>query len=111
MVRRSEKEVRHRRVQDSTTPSDGCSTSDRLISEKLSRDKGKRTYEVTGTAEFLSRVDHLLQTIAYLGGVGASRTVEFFVDGDGSDRLGVKGTESDVDKKKIDTDKDAVKVP
>jgi hypothetical protein len=52
-------------------------------------DKATRVYTITGTSEFLNRLDTHLAFIQWLGTVGHSATAGIGVDGDGSDRLRV----------------------
>lgn len=53
-------------------------------------DKGERMYVITGTEDFLKRLDTHLAFIQYLGSVGHSATAGIGVDGDGADRITVK---------------------
>lgn len=53
-------------------------------------DKGERTYVITGTEDFLKRLDTHLSFIQYLGAVGHSATAGIGVDGDGADRITVQ---------------------
>lgn len=79
-----------------------------VISEHLTK-----TYKISGTPEVVHRLEKFLTAAEYLGGVGASRDVSTFIDGDGPDRPKVEGV-SESDKKKylqdINTEKDLIKV-
>lgn len=47
----------------------------------------KRTFEIEAKPEMLDLVEATIQTIKHLGGIGASRDISLFVDGDGCDSI------------------------
>lgn len=77
---------------------------------KYARESETRTYEINAYPEILDQLEELLNAIEYLGNTGASRTIEFYVDGDGSARTKIKRIDKDIalKKKKVNTDKDTI---
>lgn len=70
-----------------------------------------RTYTCKGDSELMDRIDKFLLATERLGNWGASRRLSMFVDGDGADRLSVKGPAKQLAKWDTDaTDKDEIKV-
>lgn len=73
---------------------------------------GDRTYKVSGPDDTLNRLDRFMLAAAKLGDWGASRMIQMSIDGDGHERLSVKGTSSKLDKNSLkkEVDKDTVNV-
>lgn len=66
-----------------------------------------RTYDIIGKPHQLDELEGFLGTIAYLGDVGASRTLKIRIDGDGAVRLKVRSNgEALKPHKKTDLEKD-----
>jgi len=78
---------------------------------KYARESETRTYEINAYPEILDQLEELLKAMEYLGSIGASRTIEFYVDGDGSARPKIKRIDKDIElkKKEVDTDNDTIK--
>jgi hypothetical protein len=70
-----------------------------------------RTYEVAGHPDTVKTVDKFLQVVQHLGSIGASRSLEVSVDGDGPERLSVKGTKTPLDRNSLESAVDQDTVP
>lgn len=76
----------------------------KLREKMAARDNETRIYKITGEPRLLNDFEEVLSMIQYLGNVGASRTIQLGIDGDGSVRLKIerindKGKEIDMKEK------------
>lgn len=73
-----------------------------------------RSYKISGPDDTLKKLDKFLLAVSKLGDWGASRAVQMFIDGDGHERLSVKGVPNGtkIDRKSFNdaTEKDTIDV-
>jgi len=55
-----------------------------LAANEFRQDKETRTYDITAKPYQLNLFEEFLSMVQYVGGVGASRSLELWIDGDGS---------------------------
>lgn len=79
--------------------------------KKMALNTEKRTYEINSDPRILDQFEEFLRAVEYLGNIGASRTFEFGVDGDGAARIKVTRIDKKIDLKQqeVDTNNEIIK--
>lgn len=73
-----------------------------LLSEKRDKKEETRSYEVTGRAHQLDKLEQFFHWIQSCGSIGHSGTAELWVDGDGSARLKFSGLRKGLEPAEVD---------